>query len=347
MNVVIVTDAWKPQVNGVVRTYEQFGRELTAMGHTVSYITPDGFRTVPMPGYPEIRLALFPYRGVAKTLRAKGPDAIHIGTEGPLGSAARRYCRRNGIPFTTAYHTRFPEYLRLRLPVPLGMSYAWLRRFHRPAVRTMVPTDTQKRYLEERGFDNLVVCGRGVDTDLFRPLDPARDDAPYDLPRPVHLYLGRVAVEKNIGAFLDLDLPGSKVVVGDGPDLAALRRRNPGVLFAGFRFGEDLARHLAAADLFVFPSRTDTFGIVLLEAMACGLPVAAYPVDGPRDVVQQGVTGWLDDDLAVAVEKARTLDPANCLRFARQHTWRAVTEVFQGILAPIPRQPATGLQRAA
>lgn len=333
MKIVIVTDAWKPQVNGVVRTYEHFGSEFRSAGDQVRYITPADFRTVPLPSYPEIRLALFPYRQVARTLRAFSPDAIHVGTEGPLGMAARKYCLRHDIPFTSAFHTRFPEYLRMRLPVPEGLTYGWLRRFHGAAVRTMVPTASQRENLEKHGFRHIVIVGRGVDTSVFHPGDRNF----LDLPRPIQVYMGRVAVEKNIEAFLSLDTPGTKMVIGDGPDRRKLEREFPRVHFAGYHFGAGLARHLAAADVFVFPSRTDTFGIVLLEAMACGLPVAAYPVEGPRDVVRQGVTGWLDEDLATAIEKALTLNPDDCIRYSHELSWKAVARVFRGILAPIPQ----------
>lgn len=331
MKTIIVTDAWKPQVNGVVRTYEHIGSELAADGDQVTFITPEGFRTVPLPSYPEIRPAIFPYRKVARTIRQLAPDAIHIGTEGPLGMAARRYCLRHGMPFTTAYHTRFPEYIRMRIPLPIGISYRWLHRFHAPSRHVMVPTESQKQNLVRRGFRNVVICGRGVDTSVFRPGD--RDFL--DLPRPIQVYLGRVAVEKNIRAFLTLATSGSKLVIGDGPDRQKLEREFPGVHFAGYHFGTDLARYLGAGDVFVFPSRTDTFGIVLLEAMACGLPVAAYPVDGPRDIVRQGVTGWLDEDLGVAVNQALGLDPADCVRYARSLSWREVSLLFRGLLAPI------------
>ena len=332
MRIVVVTDAWKPQVNGVVRTYEHFGNELTSSGDEVLYVTPNDYHTIPLPGYPEIRLALFPYRKVARTLREFKPNAIHIGTEGPLGMAARRYCLRKEVPFTTAFHTRFPEYVRMRVPVPASWTYGWLRRFHDPADRTMVPTESQKLNLESHGFKDIRIVGRGVDTSVFHPGDRHF----LGLPRPIQIYMGRVAVEKNIEAFLHLDTPGSKVVIGDGPDRVKLERDFPNVLFAGYRFGSDLARHLASGDVFVFPSRTDTFGIVLIEAMACGLPVAAYPVDGPRDVVQQGITGWLDEDLGVAVEKALTVDPADCIHYSHGLSWKSVSREFKELLAPIP-----------
>ncbi|GAB4304836.1 MAG: glycosyltransferase family 1 protein [Methylophaga sp.] len=324
MKVVIVTDAWSPQVNGVVRTLKQTSQCLEQLGHQVHLITPESFKTLPCPSYPSIPLALFPGRKVARLLESYHANAIHIATEGPLGMAARRWCLRNGVVFTTSYHTQFPEYLQLRAPIPPALSYAWLRRFHNKAARTLVPTESQRQRLLEHGFEHVEVWGRGVDTDIFTPDNPQQ----LDLPRPILLNMGRVAVEKNIQAFLDLDIPGSKVVVGDGPDLARLKQRYPEVLFTGARFGRELANFVAAADVFVFPSKTDTFGLVLLEAMACGVPVAAYPVTGPKDVVRDGVTGSLDEDLGNAVRKALTLSPEACIAYARQNSWLACSEVF-------------------
>lgn len=328
MKIVIVTDAWEPQVNGVVRTLNQTRQCLTELGHEVHLITPEDFKTVPCPSYPSIRLALFPGRKVARLLKQYKANAIHIATEGPLGMAARRWCLRNKVEFTTSYHTQFPEYLRLRAPIPLSWSYAWFRRFHGKAVRTLVPTLSQQKTLLEHGFDNVEVWGRGVDTSIFTPDNPQA----LNLPQPVMLNMGRVAVEKNIQAFLDLDLPGSKVVVGDGPDLEQLKQRYPDVLFTGAKFGKELASYVAAADVFVFPSKTDTFGLVLLEAMACGVPIAAYPVTGPADVVQHGVTGSLNEDLAVAVTEALELNPDDCIRYAKQNSWMACSEVFAGFM---------------
>jgi glycosyltransferase involved in cell wall biosynthesis len=279
---------------------------------------------VPCPTYPEIRLALFPYRTLARQLELFGPDAVHIATEGPLGMAARRWCLRRARPFTTSYHTQFPEYVRARAPIPLGLSYAHLRRFHGAAARTLVATPSMKRQLEGRGFRNLALWSRGVDTEIFRP----RTKDYLRLPRPLWLYFGRVAVEKGIEDFLGLDVPGSKLVVGGGPAEAALKSRYPQVVFAGFRYGEELAAHVAAADVFVFPSRTDTFGLVLLEAMACGVPVAAYPVTGPVDVVVNGVTGALDENLRTAALAALHLDPAACRSHAMRYTWQAATQQF-------------------
>ena len=333
MNITIVTDAWLPQVNGVVRTLRRTIEELAILGHRIEVIAPDGFRTVPCPTYPEIRLALLPGREVARRLRTSAPDAVHISTEGPLGLAARGACLREGLAFTTAYHTRFPEYVRARAPLPLSAGYAAMRWFHGPAARTLVPTPSMLRTLEDRGLGNLALWGRGVDTETFRP----RGKDFLDLPRPVWLYFGRVSVEKGVEEFLRLDLPGSKLVVGDGPAAGMLQRRYPGATFAGYRHGEELASFIAASDVFVFPSRTDTFGLVLLEAMACGIPVAAYPVTGPLDVVRHGVTGMLDEDLAVAALGALELDAADCRAHAMRHSWAAATRQFVAALAPSPR----------
>jgi glycosyltransferase involved in cell wall biosynthesis len=261
---------------------------------------------------------------LSRRLDAFAPDAVHIATEGPLGSAARRWCKRRGMGFTTSYHTRFPEYLRARMPIPVSLSYAYLRRFHSCATRTMVATQAMQVQLENRGFRNIVRWTRGVDVELFQP----RPQRLLHLPQPICMYVGRVAVEKNVEAFLALDLPGTKVVVGDGPARAELQRKYPATVFAGFQRDETLARHVASADVFVFPSRTDTFGLVLLEAMASGVPVAAYPVTGPIDVVRQGVTGMLDEDLAAAARAALLLDRGDCRNYALQHTWQAATQQF-------------------
>lgn len=330
MKISIVTDAWAPQINGVVTTLEKMGEELNKAGNDVRYITPEYFKTFPCPSYPSIRLAIFPDSKVAAMLADFKPDAVHIATEGPLGHAARKYCIRKGLKFTTSYHTQFPEYVRLRAPVPISWTYRYLKRFHDRAERTMVPTPSQKQKLDERNFSNVVVWSRGVDTDLFHP----REKIFIDAERPVSMYMGRVAVEKNIEAFLDLDLPGTKYIVGDGPDLAEMKKKYPDVIFTGFRRGVELAQYLAAADVFVFPSLTDTFGLVMLEAMACGVPVAAFPVTGPVDVVQQGVTGVLDDDLQKAVEAALKLDPQDCIDYARQNSWAQCAELFFNQLAP-------------
>lgn len=324
MKVVIVTDAWAPQVNGVVRTLSKTIEHLQQMGITVDTITPAQFKTFPCPSYSSIRLAILPYRKVAKLLTEYDANAVHIATEGPLGMAARRWCLRYNIQFTTSYHTQFPEYVRLRLPIPISWTYTWLRRFHRPAVHTLVPTPSQRQRLIENGFERVAVWGRGVDTEIFSPANPHA----IDLPRPIFVNMGRVAVEKNIEAFLDLELPGSKLVIGEGPDLAMLQQRYPNVTFVGAKYGKELASWLAACDVFVFPSRTDTFGLVILEAMACGLPVAAYPVTGPIDIIVDGETGSLNADLQAAAIQAVKLPKAHCIAYAEQHTWQYCTAFF-------------------
>jgi glycosyltransferase involved in cell wall biosynthesis len=294
-------------------------------------MTPLDHRTIPCPGYPEIALAIRPYRKIRHQLDALQPDCIHIATEGPLGLSARRYCLKHAFSFTTSYHTQFPEYLNKRIPLPLPVSYAFMRHFHAPAIRTMVATPGQEKLLRHWRMGNIVRWSRGVDTELFNP----EERADTGLPRPVFTYAGRVAVEKNIEAFLELDLPGSKCVIGDGPCLQGLRDRYPGVLFTGYKFGRDLARQLAAADVFVFPSRTDTFGLVMLEAMACGVPVAAFPVTGPLDVVTHGRNGILNEDLQQAALAALKIDRGHCRDTAMKYSWESATRQFLGNLVPV------------
>ena len=329
MRIALVTDAWHPQVNGVVRTLTRIKQELEGEGHEMEVVSPDRFRSLPCPTYPEIRLALFPGREVARMLDAFRSQAIHIATEGPLGIAARRYCLKRGLGFTTSFHTRFPEYLQARTRIPTGLSYAWLRRFHRPSAGVLVATESMRAELARRGFVNLEAWSRGVDSDLFRPMEAKL----FDRPKPIFLYVGRVAVEKNIGAFLDLDLPGSKVVVGGGPQLEELRRRYPDVLFTGAKHGEDLARHYASGQVFVFPSRTDTFGLVVLEALASGLPVAAYPVPGPLDILGDSGAGVLDEDLALAARQALHIPPDRCREHALKFSWQRCARQFFDNLA--------------
>ena len=324
MRLAIVTDAWAPQVSGVVTTMVNVSNLIRGMGHEVLMVTPDGFRTMPLPGYEEIRLAVKPGRRVFRTLEEYGPDSLHVATEGPLGHAARRWCLRNGLPFATSYHTQFPEYVRLRAPIPLRATYAYLRRFHGPAHTTLVRTKRQKDLMKAHGFSHLKVWPGAVDTALFHP----RGKDALSLPRPIAMYMGRVAVEKNMNAFLDLELPGSKVVIGGGPDLDKLRAHYPATHFLGPKFGEDLAGHVSAADVFVFPSRTDTLGLVMLEAMACGIPVAAFPVPGPLDVIREGSTGAMDEDLAAAIYRALGLDGEACIEFAQYHSWQRSTLRF-------------------
>jgi glycosyltransferase involved in cell wall biosynthesis len=337
MRILLVSDAWAPQVNGVVRTLQQVMSECEALGHRVDVISPEQFRTVPCPTYPEIRLALRPSPEIGRRMDAAPPDSVHVATEGPLGIAARRQCLRRGLPFTTSYHTRFPEYVHARFPVPLAAGYAWMRWFHRPSAAVMVATRSIRRDLEARGFANVADWSRGVDTELFRPDRPPA----LDLPRPVYLYVGRVAVEKNLEAFLSMPVRGgSKLVVGGGPQLPQLRARHPEVHFAGAKLGEELARHYASGDVFVFPSLTDTFGLVLLEALASGLAVAAYPVAGPLDVIGDSGCGALDRDLARATERALAIPRARCREYALTFSWRRCAEQFLRNLHPVARAPA-------
>ena len=335
MRLSIVSDAWWPQVNGVVVTLVHTIAELERLGHEVATITPAGFRTLPAPSYPEIALAVLPAREVSRRIDAFDPDAVHIATEGPLGIAARRHCMRSGRPFTTAWHTQFPEYLHARWKIPLPLSYAWLRRFHRPSQAVLCGTPAVRAHLEARGFERVALWCKGVDTARFVPA--AREARTGE--RPIFLYVGRLAVEKDVAAFCALDLPGTKWIVGDGPQKAALERAHPGIRFFGMLQGDDLVRAYQQADVFVFPSRTDTFGLVLLEAMACGTPVAAYPVQGPLDVVTDASAGVLDVDLARAALRALSLDRSAVRRFAEGFPWEAATRQFVAHLNP--RRPAT------
>ena len=331
--ILIVSDAWTPQVNGVVRTLRTVAQELRKMGKIVEVVGPERFRTLPMPSYPEIRLSVLPNRKLARIIEEFRPDALHIATEGPLGMAARRYAIRYNMPFTTAFHTRFAEYLKARTGIPEFLSYAWLRRFHGAGSAVMVATQSLREELLTRGFKNVRPWSRGVDLDAF---SPAVKES-LDLPRPVFLYVGRVAVEKNLRAFLALDLPGSKVVVGDGPQRAELQAEFPQAHFVGTRHGAALAAAYAGADVFVFPSKTDTFGLVVLEALASGLPVAAYPVTGPKDILAeaQKPVGALDEDLRQACLKALEIDRAACRPFAETYSWRACAERFLDNLVPV------------
>jgi glycosyltransferase involved in cell wall biosynthesis len=335
MRILIVTDAWHPQVNGVVRTLERVRDEVRLMGHHVHVLCPNEFRTVPLPSYPEIRLAVTPPGAVARHISDFGPDHLHIATEGPLGQAARRACLNRGWSFTTSYHTRFPEYVRARLPVPESWSYAFLRRFHNAGRGTLVATDSLRAELEERGFTKLRSWTRGVDSELFRP----REESVLDLPRPIFLSVGRVAVEKNIEAFLSLDLPGSKVVVGEGPALASLKARFPDAVFLGKHTGEDLARIYASSDVFVFPSLTDTFGIVVLEALASGLPVAAYPVTGPLDVIGGTDAGVLNQDLRKAALAALDISRDAARALALKHSWKNCAQMFIDAIIDAKQHP--------
>lgn len=328
MKILIVTDAWAPQINGVVRTLETTRQTLETFGHEVDVLSPEGQRTLPCPGYSEIRLTMRPWRAVKNHFKGRQYDAIHIATEGPLGLAARHWCKRRGLAFTSSCHTRFPEYIRLRLPIPLGWSYAWLRWFHGAAERTMVRSPGQLSDLKARGFARLAVWPGAVDNNVFRP----RERDALDLPRPIALYAGRVSTEKNLDAFLSLDLPGSKVVIGDGPALPALKKRYPQVHFTGYLKGEALAGAMASADVFVFPSLTDTLGLVNLEAMACGVPVAAFPAPGVSDLVVDGGNGALDPDLTQAIFRALAVDGEACIEFASQFSWETCTRRFERLL---------------
>lgn len=333
LRIAIITDAAAPQVNGVVRTLKQLGEELEALGHETLYITPDMFTTLPMPTYKEIRIALFPARRLKDLLLKHQPDAVHIATEGPLGIAARRYCVRHNLPFTTSFHTRFPEYLKARIGIPLRWTYAWLRHFHKPSKAMMVATPRLRDEMQARGFTNTAMWSRGVDTELFHP-NPALHETEYlGLPRPLWLYVGRVAVEKNISAFLTLDLPGSKLVVGEGPKLEKLKKKHPEVTFTGALFGADLAKAYAASDCFVFPSKTDTFGLVLIEALATGTPVAAYPVQGPLDVIGSAPVGALNEDLRVACLAAIQASRKDARTYALNFSWASCTRQFLSHLA--------------
>ncbi len=333
MRILIVTDAWSPQINGVVNTLQRTVRELGEMGHDVKVIEPNLFTTFPCPTYPEIRLAWSPRRLIDQTLRDFEPDAVHIATEGPLGWTARAICWDWKVPFTTSYHTQFPEYISARFPVPLWSGYAVIRSFHKHSGRVMVTTPTMRERLERRGFKNLSLWSRGVDVERFRPdLPPIYKD----LPRPIFLNVGRVAVEKNIEAFLKLDLPGSKVVVGGGPQLEELRKKYPDILFTGPKMGDELARHFSDADVFVFPSLTDTFGLVILEAMASGLPVAAFPAPGPIDIIPGSDAGVVSEDLREAALQCLKIKPEAARAFALTRTWRKSAEEFFHNLTPLP-----------
>jgi glycosyltransferase involved in cell wall biosynthesis len=340
MRILLATDAWEPQVNGVVRTLARVARELREMGDLVEVISPDQFPTFPLPTYPEIKLAVGAYEKVQQRFKAFEPEAIHIATEGPIGLAARRICLEWKLPFTTSYHTRFPEYVSARLPLPLAAGYAYMKWFHKPSGRLMVATRTMADELEKQGFRNISVWSRGVDTETFHPRREGEPDLFADLARPVWLNVGRVAVEKNIEAFLALDLPGSKVVVGDGPQREELSEKYPGVRFTGAKFGDELGAHYASADVFVFPSLTDTFGLVILEAWASGLPVAAFTAPGPADLIPGSGAGALGPDQTSGLQEAclaaLEIDPAKARAAALRYSWRSCAEEFRRLLQPYP-----------
>ena len=333
MKIALVTDAWTPQVNGVVRTLTAITDRLEKMGHRLMVVSPDQYYSIPCPSYPEIRLALATRRSVGARLADFAPDAVHIATEGPLGIAARRFCLDHGYPFTTAYHTQFPDYLARRTYLPARVFWPFIRWFHGPASAVLVSTESIRSQLREHWLTQVRHWGRGVDLTQFSP-EAAPPAAFAGLPRPIQLYVGRVAVEKNIEAFLASGHPGTKVVVGDGPARVALEARYPDTLFLGARSGAELAGCYAGANVFVFPSRTDTFGLVMIEALASGTPVAAYPVPGPVDVLTEK-SGAMDEDIDRAIAHALTLDPAECAAHGRSFTWEASTAQFLDALRPI------------
>jgi glycosyltransferase involved in cell wall biosynthesis len=341
VRIALASDAWTPQVNGVVTTLKATAASLASLGHEVRILHPQGLACLPCPSYPEIRLAVAPGAYVARELAAFRPQAVHVATEGPLGLAVRRFCRARGVPFTSSYHTRYPEYLRARWPIPLTVSYAWLRRFHRAAARTLISSPTLQRELVRRGFEHLHLWRRGVDLECFHPRPASALLA--GLRRPILACVGRLAVEKNLEAFLALRVPGTKLVIGDGPRRAALAARYPQARFLGYRVGAELAQLLSGADVLVFPSLTDTFGLVMIEALACGVPVAAFPVPGPQDVIEPGVTGVLHADLAVAIGAALRLDRRQCAARARVFSWHAASQQFLDGLVPIPLTQRAGL----
>ncbi len=325
MKIAIVTDAWFPHVSGVATTIKATKEELEKMGHTVKVIGPSDFDfKVPLLSYPEIKLALFADRKLAQILDEFAPDAIHLSVEGPLGLAGRAYCKKRGKQYTTAYHTMFPEYVHVRTGIPTEWIYAFARWFHSGAVRTMVATQGLKDLLEKHGFENLAFWGRGVDTSVFNPDEPVALEGE----KPVFMYMGRVSVEKNIETFLALDLPGTKYIVGDGPAKKMLEKKYPNVRFTGYKFGRELAQHVAAADVFVFPSLTDTLGLVMLEANACGVPVAALPSEATDHVIKEGVNGYALKDLKDACMKALKLDRKTVRTYALDLGWKGPAQQF-------------------
>jgi len=335
--IMLVTDAWAPQVNGVVRTLERLVQELRAMGCEVEVVSPaDGYRTIPLVTYSEIRLALGAREDIEARFTRFAPDAVHIAVEGPLGWAARAVCLKHGFPFSSCYHTQWPEYVTARFPVvPLAAGYGVMRAFHGRSGKVMVSLDSMRERLERRGFRNLAHWMRAVDTELFHPDKRGAVGGVYaGLARPIFVNVGRVAVEKNLEAFLALDLPGTKVIVGDGPDLETLRARHPEAVFTGYKAGEELARHFADADVFVFPSLTETWGGVMVEALAAGTPVAGFVASGPKDFDRSVVA--VDDDLRAACLRALEMDRGAAHTYAEQFSWRACAEDFQRNLAPLP-----------
>ena len=331
--ILLITDAWEPQINGVVRTLTRMRDEAVEMGYDFHVIAPDQFKTFPMPTYPEIKLSLTTSKSISNKINAISPDYIHIATEGPLGILARRYCVKSNYPFTTSYHTKFPEYIKARFPIPLKWGYRFVRWFHAPSHGVMVVTKTVREELTHWGFKNLKNWSRGVDAKQFSP-DHSKA---ISLESPVYCYVGRVAVEKNIEAFLNLDLQGSKLVVGGGPALEQLKKKYKDVTFVGPKRGQELAAHYCSADVFVFPSKTDTFGVVIIEALASGLPVAAFPVPGPLDIIGDNDVGMLNEDLKSACIEALAIDKNKCVDFAKEFTWKKAAHQFLGHLSPISK----------
>ncbi|MGH1542943.1 MAG: glycosyltransferase family 4 protein [Arenicella sp.] len=332
---LLITDAWSPQTNGVVTTLKTVLTELEKRGYQTDVIHPGLFNTIPLPFYPEIKLAIMPARKMRRLIEAFKPDHVHIATEGTLGAAAKRIFDNRGWRYTTSLHTKFPEYVNARLPfIKVEWGYSVLKRFHQKASSVLVTTSSLRDELMANGLDkeNLVIWGRGVDSDHYRPDPEKLNNADKEL--PLLTYVGRLAIEKNLQAFLDVDVPGRKRLVGDGPQRAELERKYPEVEFAGYKYGEDLVSEYQQADVFVFPSRTDTFGLVMLEAMACGTPVAAFPVPGPVDVVQQSKTGVLDEDLASAIKGALQLNRQDCREYAEKQSWQAVTQRLLDEIVP-------------
>lgn len=324
-------------MNGVVRTLSETVAALRARGHIIEVIAPsDGYFTLPLPTYPDIRLAPFAKRDIKRRMAEFGPEAVHIATEGPLGLAARALCLKWKMPFTTSYHTKFPEYIKARFPfIPLAWPYDFVREFHNSGGRVMVTTPSMVTFLQDKGFNNLAPWARGVDLELFNPAQRENPEDVYaGLTRPIFVNVGRIAVEKNIEAFLDLELAGTKVIVGEGPQRAQLEKRYPEAVFTGAKHGQELARYFADADVFVFPSKTDTFGLVIIEAMACGTPVAAYPVTGPIDIVPGSGAGALDEDLRAACMAALSCSRAKAASHAKNYSWEAVSDVFFNYLTP-------------
>jgi glycosyltransferase involved in cell wall biosynthesis len=333
MKIALITDAWAPQVNGVVRTLETLYQHIEKLGHEISVFHPGMFITIPCPSYPEIKLAPFSYRSLKKKLDKFKPDCIHISTEGPLGYYSYRYCRKNNYPYTTAFHTQFPEYIHQRIHLPTSWTYSVLKKFHNNSSGTLVATESVRKLLQEKGFEKIKRWTRGIDMEAFHP----HPDHVLNFPQPIQLYVGRVAVEKNLDAFLTLDTVGTKVIVGDGPALANLKDKYPQVHFLGKKMGEELTKIYSSADVFVFPSLTDTFGLVMLEALACGTPVAAFPIQGPIDVITNQKAGCLDQDLKKAIETALKLNPQDCINHASSFSWENCGELFLNNLALIKR----------